>query len=81
MYYEIIGDTIREMRSHEGDKALTMASNVPGLTVDPDTGRVLKLAGDPASIVASLIAAYEKQFGKHINLAFGKGAKERATVR
>jgi hypothetical protein len=81
VYYEIIGDTIRAMRAHEGDKALSMVAEIPGLTVNADTGHVLHITGEPASVVAALIAGYEKQFGKRINLAFGKNSQERATVR
>jgi hypothetical protein len=69
------------MRTHEGDKALSMAAQIPGLTINNDTGRVLGLTGEPASIVAALVSNYEKRFGKRVNFAFGKNMRERAAVR
>lgn len=81
IYYEVIGDIIRAMRTHEGDKALIMATQTPGLKINADTGRVLRLTEDPASVMAHLVREYEKQFGKRVNLAFGKNIKEHATVR
>ncbi len=73
VYYEMVGGVIQEMRLHEGDRALTMASTISGLTINPVTGEVVNITGDPAVLIATLIGEYEKRFGKRVNLALGKG--------
>jgi hypothetical protein len=81
IYYEIIGDVIQQMRLHEGDTALKMATEVGGLHIDPNTGKVIEIDGDPATVVASLVSEYEQVFGKKINLSFAKNANGKAMVK
>jgi hypothetical protein len=80
IYYEIIGDIIRQMRLHAGDRALTLANNVPGLSVD-DNGKISAIDGDPATVVALLVSDYEKKFGKPVNLSFEHNARRHAIIK
>jgi predicted phage tail protein len=80
VYYEIVSDIIYQMRLHEGDAALRIAQETPGLKIDED-GKVTMLAGDPAAIVASLVSEYKNAFGKKVNLCFGKRASCKAIVK
>jgi hypothetical protein len=69
IYYEIIGD-----------RALTLANNVPGLSVD-DNGKISAIDGDPATVVALLVSDYEKKFGKPVNLSFEHNARRHAIIK
>lgn len=66
-FYEIISDTIMEMREKIGDDALDIASNINGLKINKETGRVLGLTGKPSKIIDDLIAKYEKDLGQKPN--------------
>lgn len=81
MYYEIISDIIQKMRVHEGDKALSMAGQLPGLVVNDESGEVINISGDPATIMASLVSGYEETFGKRINLSLKKSATGYAIIK
>ncbi len=81
VYYEIISDVIQQMRVHEGDRAVDMATKITGLTVDNNTGRVNHIQGDPALVVASLVASYEKNFAKKVNFSLGRKSLSKAIVK
>ncbi len=70
IYYEIISDTIGQMRQRAGDRALEVATHTEGLVVDEKTGRVLELGGNPAKIVAGLVSGYEQALGKKVSFSF-----------
>lgn len=72
-FYEIISDTIMEMRERVGDDALLIAENVDGLTVDTNTGRVLALTARPSKIIATLVYEYERVLGKKVSFSFRSG--------
>lgn len=67
IFYEIISDQIRQMRFHEGDKALEVVNGIEGLKID-ENGKVLEINKDPAEIVALLMLQYEKYFGNKVQL-------------
>jgi hypothetical protein len=69
-FYEILSDTIMQMRTRVGDDALLIASNINGLKIDKETGRVLDLTDSPAKIIATLVAEYEKVLGKKVSFSF-----------
>ncbi|HSE56805.1 MAG TPA: hypothetical protein VLB02_01840 [Candidatus Paceibacterota bacterium] len=71
-FYEIISDTITQMRGRVGDEALTIAAQIPGLEIDHDSGRVLAITGPPAKIVATLVSEYETLLGKKVSFSFRK---------
>ena len=80
LFYEIISDTITQMRSHKGDEAIRIAGKIEGLIINEENGKVLKINKDPAEIVALLILQYEKHFGKKMSFSpreSDKEAKER----
>ncbi|MCR4325596.1 MAG: hypothetical protein NUV59_02205 [Patescibacteria group bacterium] len=70
IYYEIISDTIGQMRQRAGDRALDVATHTQGLVVDEKTGRVLKITDSPAKVVAGLVSGYEKALGKKVSFSF-----------
>jgi hypothetical protein len=59
-FYELVSDTILEMRQHVGDVALDIASHVDGLVVDQASGRVTRISRDPSEIIVALVDGYEK---------------------
>ena len=67
--YEILSDTIGQMRQRAGDRALDVATHTEGLVVDEKTGRVLKLTDSPAKVVAGLVSGYEKALGKKVSFS------------
>ena len=69
IYYEILSDTIMQMRGHVGDRALLIAAGIKGLNIDAETGRVLGFTEDPSKIVADLVSKYEKQLGKKVSFS------------
>lgn len=71
-FYEILSDTIMQMRQRAGDEALLIASQVEGLKIDENTGRVLHIAENPSKIIATLVSEYEKLLGKKVSFSFRK---------
>ncbi|OHA38041.1 MAG: hypothetical protein A3G03_01255 [Candidatus Taylorbacteria bacterium RIFCSPLOWO2_12_FULL_44_15c] len=69
-FYEILSDTIMEMRERVGDDALDIAANIDGLKIDKATGRVLALTERPSKIIATLVSEYEKLLGKKVSFSF-----------
>lgn len=69
-FYEILSDTIMEMRERVGDDALKIASDIPGLKIDKENGRVLTLTEHPSKIIATLVSEYEKLLGKKVSFSF-----------
>jgi len=80
IYYEILGDAIQQMRSHQGDRAIEAIAHTPGLVVDGTTGRVVRITQEPSEVIAAVVATYRDAFGKNINLSFEEGVG-RAIVR
>jgi hypothetical protein len=70
IFYEILSDTITQMRQHAGDKALVIASNIEGLEIEKITGRVLAINGSPSKIIATLVSEYERVLGKKSSFHF-----------
>lgn len=70
IFYEILSDTIMEMRERVGDKALLIAANINGLKIDKETGRILDLTEHPSKIIATLVSEYEKLLGKKVSFSF-----------
>jgi hypothetical protein len=66
IFYEITSDIIGQMRNQIGNKALAMANEIDGLSIDPNGGRVIKMAKDPSELIALLIYKYEKIIGRKI---------------
>jgi hypothetical protein len=71
-FYEILSDTIMQMRGRAGDEALIIASQIDGLKVDKETGRVLSIDENPSKIIATLVYEYEKFLGKKVSFSFRK---------
>jgi len=69
-FYEILSDTIMQMRARVGDEALDIAANIDGLKIDKETGRVLALTDHPAKIIATLVSEYEKVLGRKVSFSF-----------
>ena len=69
LFYEIISDTISQMRSRKGDQAIQIAQRIDGLVINEENGRVLKINKDPAEIVALLVLQYERTFGGKMGLS------------
>jgi hypothetical protein len=64
VYYEIISDSIGQMRLHSGDAALEIAGGIPDLRIDPDTGEVLSIGKNPSKILERLVLRYETLLGR-----------------
>lgn len=71
-FYEILSDTIMQMRQRVGDDALSIAGNIDGLKIDQKSGRVLSLTKPPARVVAELVSEYEKLLGKRVSFSLRK---------
>ena len=69
-FFEILSDTIVQMRQRVGDDALTIASQIDGLKIDKESGRVLALTESPAKVIATLVSEYEKRLGKKVSFSF-----------
>jgi len=80
IYFEIVSDMVEQMRLHEGERALAMARDVSGLSLD-DEGRVLRISGDPASVVAVLVTEYEARFGRKMSFSLPHAAHAHALVK
>jgi len=76
LFYEIISDAIMQMRYRAGDKAIEIASNIDGLVLEEESGKVLEINKDPAEIIALLILQYQKQIGKKTKVLPRKIDKE-----
>lgn len=70
IFYEILSDTIMEMRERVGDEALKIATNINGLKINKETGRVLALTEHPSKIIATLVSDYERLLGKKVSFSF-----------
>lgn len=70
VFFELLSDTIMEMRQRVGDRALDVARQIDGLVIDIKTGRVLKITEKPSKIIAGLVAGYEKTLGKKVSFSF-----------
>jgi hypothetical protein len=68
-FYEILSDTIMQMRQRVGDDALVIAANIDGLKIDKNSGRVLSLSEHPAKIIATLVSEYEKRLGQKVSFS------------
>ena len=76
IYYEIVSDTIAQMRQRAGDRALAVALHTKGLSVDEKTGRVLNITEDPAKVVAALVEGYERELGKQVSFSLRKDIRK-----
>ena len=72
IYYEILSDTIMQMRGHVGDRALLIAAGISGFNIEPQSGRVLGFTEDPSKVIANLVSEYEKQLGKKVSFSLRK---------
>ena len=70
IFYEIISDTIMQMRQRAGDDALNIALQIDGLKIDKDNGRVVSLTEQPSRIIATLVSEYEKLLGRKVSFSF-----------
>ena len=80
IFYEIMSDTIMQMRYRVGDQALELAGKIEGLIIDEDNGKVLEIKKSPEKIIAMLILQYERNLGEKVSFAMrksGKKSKER----
>jgi hypothetical protein len=75
VFFEIISDTILQMRLKVGDPAIDVASHIPGLKIDEKTGRVLDITDNPSKVIASLVAGYEKYLGQKVSFSFRENQK------
>lgn len=80
IFYEILSDTIMQMRARVGDDALLIATNIDGLKIDAETGRVLALTSSPSKIIATLVSEYEKLFGKKVSFSLRREKNSEKTV-
>jgi hypothetical protein len=69
IYYEMLSDTIMQMRLRVGDAAVDIATHIDGLIIDPKTGKILKITGEPSKIMALLVSGYDKIFGKKVSFS------------
>lgn len=76
VFYELISDTVLEMRQKVGDRALKIASRIEGLEIDTNTGRIVRLKNSPSKIIAELVAGYEKTLGKKVSFSFREPNRE-----
>ena len=75
-FYEILSDTIAQMRGRVGDDALLVASQIDGLKIDKETGRVIAINENPSKIIATLVHEYEELLGKKVSFSFRKEVPE-----
>jgi len=76
IFYEIIGDTIMQMRYRVGDEAMEIAKNIRNLVIDERDGKVLEIKDSPEKIIALLVLQYEKNLGEKVSFALRKPDKE-----
>lgn len=72
VFYELISDTILQIRQRAGDIALDIAASIQGLEIDKNTGRVLKMTESPSKIIAELVSKYEKTLNQKVSFSFRK---------
>lgn len=72
VFFELLSDTIADMRQRAGDDALEVAKRINGLVIDEETGRVLEITRSPSKVIAELVAAYEKTLHKNVSFLFRK---------
>jgi|GEM_PF-944643 len=70
IYFEMVSDTIMQMRLRVGDTALEIASHIDGLQIDQKTGKVLNISENPSKIIATLVSRYDKVLGEKVNFSF-----------
>lgn len=75
-FYEIISDTIMDMRQRVGDQAIVIANRIEGLKIDPESGKVLSVSTNPSKIIAELVAEYERELGKKVSFLFRNTSKK-----
>lgn len=75
-FYEIISDTIMDMRQRVGDQAIVIANRIEGLKIDPESGKVLSVSANPSKIIAELVAEYERELGKKVSFLFRHPSKK-----
>lgn len=76
MYYELISDTIMQMRTRVGDPALEIARGIGSLVINEDSGKVLEIKESPAKIMALLILYYEKYLGERVSFGLRNSKQE-----
>ena len=76
IFYDIISDTIMQMRYRVGVEALEIAKNIHNLVIDEKDGKVLEIKDSPEKIIALLILQYEKHLGEKVSFALRKHDKE-----
>lgn len=69
-FYEIISDTIMDMRQRVGDQAIVIANRIEGLKIDSESGKVLSISENPSKIIAELVSQYELELGKKVSFLF-----------
>jgi hypothetical protein len=70
IFYEILSDTIMQMRQRVGDDALLIASQIDGLKINEETGRIISIAESPSKVIAVLVLEYEKKLDKKVSFSF-----------
>jgi len=68
MYYELVSDTIMQMRYRVGEEALEIAKQITDLVID-ENGKILEIKKSPAKVIALLILNYEKYLGEKVSFA------------
>ena len=68
------GIAILEIQKNGDFKVLSniIASQIEGLEINQDTGRVLHMTENPSKIIATLVSEYEKILGKKVSFSFRK---------
>lgn len=69
-FFELLSDTIMQMRSRVGDKALTIATNINGLVIDKRNGRILEINDNPSKIIAQLVLMYDQALNEKVSFSF-----------
>lgn len=75
LFFELISDTIMQMRRRVGDEALDIAMEIKGLKIDEE-GRVLTIQKSPSKIIALLVLAYEKSLGQKVSFSMRQTATQ-----
>lgn len=75
VFFELLSDTIMEMRQRVGDRALDVARQIDGLVIDIKTGRVLEITEKPSKVIAGLVDGYEKILGKKVSFSFRRESR------
>ena len=71
-FFELLSDTIMQMRSRVGDRALTIATNIDGLVIDQKNGRILEINDNPSKIIAQLVLMYDQALNEKVSFSFRK---------